>query len=78
MPEMLVVRAEMAELGRVGNWTNEVAERLDLPRSTLFAIQLCCEEAVSNVVRHGFQGRQDAAGLNKDVRLALAREVDTR
>ncbi len=76
MPETLVVQAEMAELARVSEWTDDVAERLALPASILFALHLCFEEAISNIVRYGFQDRQDTAGLNKDVRLALVREAD--
>ncbi len=71
MPETLVLQAEMAELGQVGHWVDGVVERLDLPQSMSFAIQLCFEEAVSNIVRHGFVGLEGEAGLNKDVRLAL-------
>lgn len=76
MPETLVVRAEMNELARVGDWANQVAERLDLPQSILFALQLCFEEAVSNIVRHGFQDGEDVASPNKDVRLVIVREAD--
>ncbi len=71
MPETLVVQAEMAELAHVGEWADAVVERLDLPPSMSFAIHLCFEEAVSNIVRHGFVGLQGEARLNKDVRLAL-------
>lgn len=76
MPKTLVVQAETAELARLGEWVDAVAERLDLPPSMSFAIQLCFEEAVSNIVRHGFVGLQGEAGLNKDVRLAVKREND--
>lgn len=76
MVETLVVQAEMEELGRVTCWTDEVANRLELPPSMLFAIQLCFEEAVSNIVRYSFAEGADKAALNKNVRLALAREAD--
>lgn len=74
MPETLVVQAEMAELARVRDWTDATGERLGLPQSTLFAIHLCFEEAVSNIIRHGFVARQGETPPNKDVRLALERE----
>jgi len=76
MPETLVVQAEMAELARVGDWAEALAERLELPQSTSFAIHLCFEEAVSNIIRHGFVGCQGEAVLNKDVRLAVERGDD--
>jgi anti-sigma regulatory factor (Ser/Thr protein kinase) len=71
MPEILVVQAEIAELARIGNWVDALVERWGLPQSMSFAIHLCCEEALSNIVLHGCSGRQDETGLNKDVRLAL-------
>lgn len=76
MPETLVVQAEMAELARVGAWTDAVAERMELPPSVLFAIHLCFEEAVSNIVRYGFQDSRHATGHDRNVNLALAREAD--
>ncbi len=71
MSETLIVQAEMAEIARVALWAEAYAERLALPARTAFALQLCFEEAVSNIVRHGFSGQQDEAGLNRDVRLHL-------
>jgi len=69
--ETLVVRAEISELARVYDWADALGRRLALPRSTWFAIRLCIEEALSNIIRHGFAGVQDAVPPNKDVRLAL-------
>ncbi len=76
MLETLDVRAEMAELARVTGWTDNVAKRLALPPSMVFALQLCFEEAVSNIVRYSFVGQAEGPGLNRDVHLALAREAD--
>jgi serine/threonine-protein kinase RsbW len=70
--ETLVVPAELSELPRVSDWASDVAGRLALSESTLFAIHLCFEEAISNIVRHG---RADGAGGSRDVRLALRREA---
>ena len=76
-PETLVIRAETAELARVVDWTDTLATTLNLPSSTLFAIQLCFEEAVSNVIRHGFPDGPDEAEVNKDVHLSVERRDDT-
>lgn len=76
MPETLVVRAEMAKLAHVGDGVDAVVERLDLPQTMSFATHLCLEEAVSNIVRHGFGDLQGEAGLKKDLRLALKCEND--
>lgn len=77
MPEILVVQAEVAELARVDDWVDALAKRWDLPEATSFALHLCVEEAISNIVLHGFADRQGEPGLNKDVRLALECENDT-
>jgi serine/threonine-protein kinase RsbW len=74
--ETLVIRAEIPELARVCDWTDALAQRLALPQSTAFAIQLCFEEALSNIVRHGFAGDPDEVARNKDVRLALETHDD--
>nr|WP_294509269.1 ATP-binding protein [uncultured Rhodopila sp.] len=73
-PESLIVQAEITELGRVAAWAESLNETLQLPPSTAFAVQLCFEEAVSNVMRHGFVG---APGAGKDILLALERRGDT-
>ncbi len=72
--ETLVVRAEMAELARVADWAEGLAAEMALPPATAFAIQLCLEEAVTNVVRHGFANRQP--GRSDDIRLTLERRED--
>jgi serine/threonine-protein kinase RsbW len=51
--EEMVIQAELGELVRVGNWIEALALSLSLPAATVYAIQLCFEEAVSNIVRHG-------------------------
>ena len=72
-PQRLVVRADLEEFPRLVAWTEGLAGSLDLPASTSFAIQLCLEEAFSNIVRHGSFERPGAAGPDNDVRLTLAR-----
>lgn len=69
-PATLAIRPELAELARVSAWTAAQGAALGLSASTLFAIDLCLEEAVSNVIRHGY-----AAGADADaaIRLELAR-----
>jgi serine/threonine-protein kinase RsbW len=56
MPETLVVQAALAELARVSAWATALAERCAVPTSTAYAVNLCLEEAVSNVIRHGSPG----------------------
>lgn len=72
--ETLVVRAEITEMARVANWSDAFAARMHMPQSILFAIQLCLEEAVSNVVRYGFADGPGGTGVNQDVTLTLERQ----
>jgi anti-sigma regulatory factor (Ser/Thr protein kinase) len=76
MPRTLVVQAEIAELPRVWDWADALGQRLGLSQSTLFAIHLCFEEALSNIVKHGFVSGPDEGGRNRDVHLALERVDD--
>jgi anti-sigma regulatory factor (Ser/Thr protein kinase) len=49
----LVLRNDFSELGRLAPFVEEYATSTDLPPKASFAIQVCLEEAVSNIVRHG-------------------------
>lgn len=69
MRETLVIRAEVTELARVFDWVDSLGQKLAIPQSALFAIHLCLEEALSNIVLYGFAGVDEGAG--KDIRLAL-------
>jgi anti-sigma regulatory factor (Ser/Thr protein kinase) len=76
MAEILIIQAEMEELARVGNWVDGLVDRWGLPQSTSFAIQLCFEEAVSNVILHNFHGHEIETCPSKNVRLAVECESD--
>jgi len=69
---MLVIRPELAEFVRIADWTEAFAQATNLPGRTKFAIELCIEEAVSNVIRHGFANATPEATHEHGIRLALA------
>ncbi len=48
----LRVSATDQEIARVHAWVEHVAEQIGLGPSVVFAVQLCLEEAVSNIARH--------------------------
>ena len=77
MVEALVVRAEIAELPRVYDWAEALGRRFGLSQSTLFAIQLCFEEALSNIARFGFADGENEVPRNTDVRLTVEPRGDT-
>lgn len=49
----LVLGRNLAEVGRMAAWADGFARGANLPDSVAFGLQLCLEEAVSNVIRHG-------------------------
>ncbi len=77
MPETLIVQAEISEMACVWDWVNLLGQRLALSEPTLFAIHLCCEEALSNIVQYSFASGPDEAGNSRDVHLTLERVDDT-
>jgi anti-sigma regulatory factor (Ser/Thr protein kinase) len=48
----IVIPADLDQLQRLARWTEEFAQSAKLPSDLLFAIQLCIEEAVANVIMH--------------------------
>jgi serine/threonine-protein kinase RsbW len=69
MPYTIVVQAELSEIARIAAWSDAFAAECKLPPRTLFALQLCLEEQVSNIICHGVP---DGA-----IRLALELAGDT-
>jgi anti-sigma regulatory factor (Ser/Thr protein kinase) len=69
----LLIRPELAELQRVQTWLDETGEQFELGAVTMYALSLCCEEAVSNAIRHGLP----PGGLSgQTIELKLWREAD--
>ena len=54
MSFMIKVSAKFEKLLDINIWIDSVAKKLNLPGSTSFAIQLCCEEAFMNIVMHSY------------------------
>jgi anti-sigma regulatory factor (Ser/Thr protein kinase) len=55
----LTLKSQLEDLTRVWPWVEAIAARYSVPPDTQFAIQLCLEEALSNIIRHGYQGQAD-------------------
>jgi serine/threonine-protein kinase RsbW len=49
----LVLRNELHELSRLSSWIEDAAQSCALDPTTSFAVQLCVDEAVANIVTHG-------------------------
>ncbi|UPY37379.1 ATP-binding protein [Sediminicoccus sp. KRV36] len=51
-PRSIELRADFAELPRLAEWAERQARDLALDARSLYAIQLCLEEVVANLVMH--------------------------
>jgi sigma-B regulation protein RsbU (phosphoserine phosphatase) len=68
----LTLRNDPAELARVTAWIVGIAAQLGLTEETAYAVQVCVEEALINVISHAFE-----PGTTHDVQLALWRDDAT-
>lgn len=66
----LTIEGELDGIGRSSAWVAEMAEKLDLPRSMAFAMDVCFEEALSNIIVHGLK---EAGPNGRKVHLSMAR-----
>src|SRR5579862_7323511 len=57
--ERLTLRSRMSDISLVPGWIEHLASQHDIPEAAQFAMNLCLEEIVSNVVRHGYGGDSD-------------------
>ena len=54
---LLTLKSQLEDLTLVWPWVEALAARYSIPAETQFAIELCLEEALSNIIRHGYQGQ---------------------
>jgi anti-sigma regulatory factor (Ser/Thr protein kinase) len=59
--EQLILRSQIGELTRISPWIEHLAVLHAIPQKTQFAINLCLEKALSNIVRHGYAARPDGS-----------------
>jgi serine/threonine-protein kinase RsbW len=55
----LVLRRELGELDRLGAWVHAVEKEIGLVPDVAFALELCLEEAVVNIIMYGDAGSGD-------------------
>lgn len=73
-PPPLVIGAALDRFPRLLAWAEDAAAKLGLSPSTAFALQLCLEEAFTNIVRHAFADRSADAAANEDVGVTIRQE----
>lgn len=54
----LKIAAELKQLAIIYDFVEKTAASLDLNSSDAYDLQLAVDEAVTNIIRHGYQGRQ--------------------
>jgi serine/threonine-protein kinase RsbW len=54
-PERLELDSRLADLSRVSPWIEALAKQFEVREETQFALCLCIEEALANVVLHGYR-----------------------
>jgi anti-sigma regulatory factor (Ser/Thr protein kinase) len=53
--ERLTLRSHLSGISLVPGWIERLASQHDIPGATQFAMNLCLEEILSNVIRHGYR-----------------------
>jgi anti-sigma regulatory factor (Ser/Thr protein kinase) len=71
MRECLTLRSELTEVARMKLWVEAVTAPLSPSSRTAHALQLCLEEAVTNVISHAF-----LPGERHDIRIVLWGDED--
>lgn len=62
-PDQLALRGVLSEIARIPLWIESLASSYAIPDGLQLAINLCLEEVVSNVIRHGYCGEADRSVL---------------
>jgi serine/threonine-protein kinase RsbW len=57
--ERLTLHSQLSEIARLPVWIESIASRHPIPGDTQYAMNLCLEEALANIIRHGYRGEAD-------------------
>jgi anti-sigma regulatory factor (Ser/Thr protein kinase) len=58
----MVMRNDPAELGKLTQWIVGACAAAHIPQKTSFAVQLCLDEAVANILQHGSEDSEGSDG----------------
>ena len=50
----LTLKSQLDDMGLLWPWAEAMIARYAIPADTAFGVHLCLEEAISNVIRHGY------------------------
>jgi anti-sigma regulatory factor (Ser/Thr protein kinase) len=57
----MVMRSDSRELGKLTQWIVAACAAAQIPEKTSFAVQLCLDEAVTNILQHGLPNAEGGA-----------------
>ncbi|MGB8028691.1 MAG: ATP-binding protein [Terracidiphilus sp.] len=70
----LTLKSQLDDMALLWPWIEALGVEYAIPANTLFGVHLCLEEAISNVIRHGYNG-QPGNTLTVDCTSPNAHEV---
>lgn len=53
----LVLQSRLDDMASLWPWVESLAAEYAIPGDTVFAVHICLEEAISNIIRHGYRGQ---------------------
>jgi len=57
----LTLKSQLEDMAALWAWVEAIVAEYSISPDTAFAIHLCLEEAISNVIRHGYSGQPNHA-----------------
>jgi serine/threonine-protein kinase RsbW len=57
--ERLTLRSQLSDISLAYAWVERLAAQYAIQDATQFAMNLCLEEVLSNIIRHGYSGQPD-------------------
>ena len=70
----LNLKSQLDDMAALWPWVESMGVEYAIPADTLFGVHLCLEEAISNVIRHGYDG-QPGGTLTVECESPNAQEV---
>jgi serine/threonine-protein kinase RsbW len=53
----LTLKSQLEDMAMLWTWVEAIVAEYAIPSDTAFGVHLCLEEAISNVIRHGYSGQ---------------------
>ena len=69
--ERIAIRNDLAELRRMTQWLQDSARMVDVPQEFLYALDVCANEAVTNIISYAYDDN-----LRHDITLELSRTAN--